>query len=253
MIKVNKPKVAPLTLSSVFGRGIADSQLICDSYDTNPLLFADPKAYVIKDSIYNAKNVKRILKAIQKKKCCFCEKMHNDEFGAVEHFRPKLGYQILRTDALVRPGYYWQGYAWENLFYVCGPCNTAKGNIFPLKNEANRANNHHSLAKEISLLINPAGRMNPRKHIKFINEFPVGLSDYGKKTIEACQLDREGLNEERRTHLNEIKKSISTIIRAVDPVGIKIAKKHLRNSIKNNSKFSAMAIDYIAKSKIVIT
>jgi hypothetical protein len=253
MININKPKVAPLKLASAFGRGVRYTKIICDLYDTDPMLFADSKAYVIKGSIYNATNVKRTLKTIQKKKCCFCEKMHNDEFGAVEHFRPKMGYQILRSDALVRPGYYWKGYSWDNLFYVCGPCNTAKGNIFPLKNEANRATNHHSLTKEVSLIINPAGRMNPRKHIKFVNEFPVPLSDYGRKTIEACQLDREGLNEERRIHLNEIKKSIKTIIRGVDPIGIKIAKKHLRNSIKNNSKFSAMVIDYIAKSNIVIT
>ena len=253
MIKVNKPKVAPSILSSILKRGVLDTKNICDSYDADPIPFADAKAYVIKDSIYNAKKVKSTLKTIQKRKCCFCEKTQNDEFGAVEHFRPKLGYQILRGDVLVRPGYYWHGYIWENLFFVCGPCNTAKGNIFPLKIEANRTINHRSRTKEVSLLINPAGRMDPRKHIKFVNEFPVGISEYGKKTIEACELDREGLNEERRIHLNEIKKSIDTIIRGADPVGIKIAKKHLKTSIKNNSKFSAMVVDFIAKSNIVIS
>jgi len=253
MIKVNKPKVAPTTLSSIFKRGIAATKKICDSYDTDPISFADVKAYEIKRSIYNARNVKSTLKAIQKNKCCFCEKMHNDEFGAVEHFRPKLGYQIMRNDALVRPGYYWQGYLWENLFYVCGPCNTAKGNIFPLKNEAGRAINHKSTTKEVSLLINPAGKLDPRKHIKFINELPYGVSEYGKKTIEACGLDRESLNQERKICLNQIKVKIAAIIRNIDPIAVQEAKKYLKSSVKKNAPFSAMAIDYIAKSKIIIT
>lgn len=253
MIKVNKPKVAPPALSSVLQRGVVDTKKICDSYDVDPLPFAAAKAYEIQSSIYNATKVKSSLKTIQKKKCCFCEKKHNDEYGAVEHFRPKLGYQILRTDALIRPGYYWKGYSWENLFYVCGPCNTAKGNIFPLKNEADRAINHTSTAKEVPFLINPAGRLDPRKHIKFKNELPYGISDYGKKTIEACALDRYGLNEERKIHLNQIKVRIATIIRNIDPASVKEAKKYLRSCVKTNAPFSAMAIDFIVKSKIIIT
>ena len=253
MIKVNKPKDAPVTLSSIMNRGIADAKKICDSYDADSIPFASAKAYSILDSIYNAPKVKSTLKTIQKKKCCFCEKTQNDEFGAVEHFRPKLGYQTARGDVLVRPGYYWKGYAWENLFFVCGSCNTAKGNIFPLKNEANRWLDHHSLTKEIPLLLNPAGRMNPRKHIKFIDELPIGTSIYGKKTIEACKLDRPGLNEERRNHLNEIEDRIAIIIRGTDVIAVKQAKKYLRNSVKTNAKFSAMAIDYLEKSKIIIT
>jgi hypothetical protein len=253
MIKVNKPKVAPTTLSSIFKRGVVATKKICDSYDTDSIPFADVKAYEIKSSIYNARKVKSTLKAIQKNKCCFCEKMHNDEFGAVEHFRPKLGYQIMRNDALVRPGYYWQGYLWENLFYVCGPCNTAKGNIFPLKNEACRAMNHKSTIKEVPLLINPAGRLDPRKHIKFKNELPYGISDYGERTIEACGLDRYGLNTERKIHLTLIKVKIATIIRDIDPTAVKEAKKYLKNSIKKDAEFSAMVIDFLAKSKIVIT
>lgn len=253
MIKVNKPKVAPSTLTSILKRGVIDTTKICDSYDKDPISFAKAKAYVIKDSIYNARKVKSTLKAIQKKKCCFCEKMQIDEYGAVEHFRPKLGYQILRNDPLVQPGYYWQGYLWENLFFVCGSCNTAKGNIFPLKNETNRAINHKSTTKEVSLLINPAGRLDPRKHIKFINELPYGVSEYGKKTIEACGLDRESLNQERKICLNQIKVKIAAIIRNIDPIAVQEAKKYLKSSVKKNAPFSAMAIDYIAKSKIIIT
>lgn len=253
MIKVSKPKVAPSTLSSIMKRGIADAKKICDLYDIDALPFATAKAYSILNSIYNAPKVKSTLKTMQKKKCCFCEKTQNDEYGAVEHFRPKLGYQIARGGILIRPGYYWKGYSWENLFFVCGSCNTAKGNIFPLKNEADRWLDHNSMDKEIPLLLNPAGRMNPRRHIKFVDEFPFGITVYGKRTVEACELDRIGLNEERRNHLNEIEDRIATMIRGIDPVAVKLAKKYLRNCVKADAKFSAMASDYLIKSKIIIT
>ena len=245
MIKVNKLKIAPSTLSSILKRGIIETKKNCDSYDIDPILFSDANAYVIKSSIYNAPKVKSTLKTIQKNKCCFCEKKHDDEYGAVEHFRPKLGYQLIRGDALIRPGYYWQGYSWENLFYVCTPCNTAKGNIFPLKNEANRSINHKCTTKEDSLLLNPAGKLNPRKHIKFVDEVPYGISDYGIKTIEVCELDRYGLNQARKIHLLQIKVRIAAIIRDIDPIAVKEAKKYLRSSIKNDAQFSAMVIDFI--------
>ena len=75
-----------------------------------------------------------------------------------EHFRPKAGYKINRKDKLKKPGYYWLGYSWSNLFFVCGPCNTKKGNIFPLENESRRAKNHNfSWHAEKPLLLDPAG------------------------------------------------------------------------------------------------
>lgn len=252
MIKVVKPVVIPAIL---LNQGRSETIENCKLYDLHKADYNSNKAkFTILSSIYNAPIIKTTLKKAQKNKCCFCEKSQNDEFGAVEHYRPKGGYKSKRKDNLKKPGYYWQAYVWDNLFFVCGPCNTKKGNIFPLKDETKRARNHNNkLNAERPLLLNPAGRMDPRKHIKFNDEFPFGVSEEGKQTIEICKLDREGLNKERKLHLNEVEDRVLIVISGRDPLAIARAEKYLKSSVKDDAKFSAMTIDYIDKSPILIT
>lgn len=252
MIQITKPVSPP---SSLLIKGIAETKKNCSLYDADPAAYNSSRSkFVIHGKIYNAATIKTALKRAQHGKCCFCEKKQVDEYGAVEHYRPKSGYKAKRKDKLKKPGYYWLGYLWDNLFFVCGPCNIKKGNIFPLKDETKRAINHNGkVALEKPLLLNPSGLKDPRNHIKFTNEFIRGYSIEGKETVDICKLDREGLNEERRKHLNEIEDRILTIIANLDFNAVSRAKRYLKNCVKKDAKFSAMAIDYLKQQNIIIT
>jgi uncharacterized protein (TIGR02646 family) len=252
MIKVSKPKTAPKVLSTI-GRAATDAN--CISYDSSPAAYNTNKSkFIILSSIYNDPLIKATLRKAQNGKCCFCEKTQYDEYGAVEHYRPKSGYKAERKQRLKKPGYYWLGYEWKNLFFVCGPCNTKKGNIFPLKDETKRARNHNQkISLETPLLLDPTGRKDPKNHIKFKDEFPYGISAEGRKTIEVCKLDREGLNKERRLHLNDLEDKVLIIIAQLVPAAAGRAIKFLKDAVKVDAKFSAMTINYIANSPIQLS
>jgi len=252
MIKISKPATIPNVLSTT---GSTATTANCALYDASPAAYNTGKSkFKILSSIYNAPVIKVALKKAQKGKCCFCEKLQHDEYGAVEHYRPKSGYKTKRKEKLKKPGYYWLGYTWSNLFFVCGPCNTKKGNIFPLNNEANRAKKHSdNLSLERPLLLDPSGRKDPTKHIKFNDELPYGVSAEGKQTIEICKLDREGLNKERRLHLDVIEDKVLIIIAQSDAAAVARAAKYLKDAVKADAKFSSMTVNYISKSPIILT
>src|SRR5207253_16064 len=105
-------------------------------YDAGKLLFQ------FDASIYGAKAVKKALIEAQHSKCCFCESKTGYD-GDVEHFRPKAGYQQAPKGRLLRPGYYWLAYTWDNLLLSCSACNQRhKRNLFPLTNPNQRAKSH---------------------------------------------------------------------------------------------------------------
>jgi len=252
MIKVSKPTAIPNILRTT---GATTTTANCALYDANPPSYnSGSSKFKILSSIYNDPVIKAALKKAQKNKCCFCEKHQHDEYGAVEHYRPKSAYKTKRKDRLKKPGYYWLGYTWSNLFFVCGPCNTKKGNIFPLNNEANRAKNHnYNISVEKPLLLDPAGRKDPINHIKFNDELPYGVSTEGKRTIEICKLDREGLNKERRLHLDLIEDKVLIIIAQLDQAAVTRAATYLKEAIKADAKFSSMTVNYISnKTSIVL-
>ena len=243
MITISKPLAIPQILES---KGKAENTINCRRKSRNPL-----STIVIKSSIYGHTSVKKILKKAQYNKCCFCEKEQVDEFGAVEHFRPKNGYKSHKVQKLLRPGYYWLGYNWENLFFVCNACNGAgnKGNLFPLVDESTRAKSHiDNIAMETPKLLDPSGRKNPRNHISFVDEIPKSLSIYGKKTIEICGLDRDPLNEMRRKLISDIDARIAILSLGIHSQDtIDKAKSFIKNVQMPQAEFSAMATDYITR------
>ncbi len=70
---------------------------------------------------YNKKDVVAALWEMQYGKCCYCERLINNERfdKEVEHFRPKSVFKALIN-------------TWENLLLVCRQCNGEKGNKFPV-------------------------------------------------------------------------------------------------------------------------
>jgi uncharacterized protein (TIGR02646 family) len=145
---------------------------------------------------------------MQHGKCCFCEaKILHVSYGDIEHYRPKAGYQQGSSESLQKPGYYWLAYAWDNLLLSCTLCNQQyKRNLFPLLHPDKRALNHHdNITAEEPLLINPSVT-DPKGYIGFREEIPYAINgnDKGETTITVLGLDRDNLNEARRTKLAEI-------------------------------------------------
>jgi hypothetical protein len=251
MIRIYKPDKVPAKLED---EGIMLTIANCADYEANPNAYInDEEEFVISSAIYNHSTVKKSLKRAQFNKCCFCEKEQNDEYGAVEHYRPKMGYKSQKKDRLKKPGYYWLGYEWSNLYFVCSPCNTKKANFFPLHNEDKRATWHKmDISDERPFLLDPAGEEDPRKHIVFDNEFPRGITEIGKKTIEICSLDRDGLNGKRKKILNQIDDNI-LILMTKEENSVEVverAKQFILKCKEKESEFSAAASDYLKKFNI---
>jgi len=158
--------------------------------------------------LYAHASVKAALRAMQHDKCAFCEaKITHIAYGDVEHFRPKGAYRQRTESALMRPGYYWLAYAWENLLLSCQLCNQRfKANHFPLEKGSPRARYHgHDVARERPMFINPADE-DPTTRIGFRMHVPHALNadPRAKRTIRRLGLTRTELNRHREEHLKHV-------------------------------------------------
>lgn len=164
-------------------------------------------------NVYADKSVKTQLKNEQNKKCAYCERYFNGDFGAVEHFRPKGGYSLLYKgkEKLIQPGYYWLAYDWDNLLYSCSECNTSyKKNWFPLVDETKRNIASQDISEEEALLINPASE-EPGDFVEFHQHIIVAKAGNakGKATIDVLKLNaRMDLVERRRKRWEEYEKRL---------------------------------------------
>lgn len=255
MIKISKPNEVPEKLQT---EGNVENNKNCADYLADSESYHDGRTkFDIKNSIYGHSSVKGPLRDAQHNKCCYCEKDLKDEDGAVEHFRPKGGYK--KGKKLIRPGYYWLGYKWSNLFFVCSRCNSAgnKGNLFPLLDESKRVKSHEGdINEEAPLLLDPGGEgeNDPRKHIIFEGQFPRYNTYYGEKTIVICGLNRDELNNNRKKLIDDIESRIAILkTRSVQKKSIvEKAKIFIKDSIKANAEFSATAIDYLSEFNITL-
>lgn len=183
---------------------------LCVAYDADPKLYRSGKRMAIRKSIYASKAVKARLETCHRGKCCYCETLIPKPYADshVEHWRPKLSSRQAIGEKSIWPGYYWLAYSWDNLLLSCAFCNRGrKRDLFPLKDPAARARHHGMrLEDEMPSILKPDGDENPRNHITFHEEKPVGLTPLGRKTIELLGLKSEA-HEPRRTHLNVIRRS----------------------------------------------
>jgi uncharacterized protein (TIGR02646 family) len=248
VIKITKPSQAPaiLTTSGVTKRDIhcADYLLHKADYDSGKLKFS------FDDGIYGHATVKQALIDAQHSKCCFCERKAGQD-GDVEHFRPKSGSRQTAKGRLLRPGYYWLAYDWNNLFLSCSACNQRhKRNLFPLSNPDQRVTSHtDDIAQESPLLLHPV-LQDPEEYIGFRKEIPFAIDDnpLGKETIKGCGLKREFMNEDRRKHLAYLI-SMREVIEleaelAVKPEGrqlVEKAKAFLVEAVTDAGEYAAMA------------
>ncbi|UHG90134.1 hypothetical protein [Spirosoma oryzicola] len=203
MIRINKAEAAIPAILDSGGAGDTETNYLKANFDAGDFEF------VFKSHIYGHEDVKKTLVEIQHGKCCFCEaRVDHTSHGDVEHFRPKGGYQVSEGLPLIKPGYYWLAYDFNNLFFACEKCNQSyKKNYFPLDDESKRAKSHHDdYTQEYSLIIHPE-LDDPEQHITFASEVvkPLDGSMKGEETIRRTGLDRKKLEDERLDYIKILK------------------------------------------------
>lgn len=196
MNKIFKKEEAPVVLRTK-GVELRDSLIAqADAGETK---------FFFNGDVYAHDSVKKQMMEDQHRKCAYCEQFKNGDFGCVEHYRPKGGYDLGAGTPLQQPGYYWLAYDWQNLLFSCSECNTSyKRNHFPLVNENARDIEHCDITNEDPAIINPV-TTDPGDHIEF-SEFIIRPkmvdgqeSIQGKATIGVFRLnDRKDLKERRR-------------------------------------------------------
>jgi uncharacterized protein (TIGR02646 family) len=202
VIRINKGTQAPDILLTEGQDRIRSMQR---EYDADSSAYVSgKKRFTFDNTIYAHPTVKSALRAAQHEKCSFCESIIADD-GDVEHYRPKAGMCQGKRQAILKPGYYWLAYDWDNLLLCCSICNQRfKRNYFPLEVAKDRARSHKDdLSAEKPLFIHPA-HIDPEMHIGFRDEVAKDLTPPGKSTIEGLDLNRTSLTERRRDKLNEI-------------------------------------------------
>lgn len=252
MIRLERPLVVPKRLLTK-GQSRADQHRA--EYDANRAKFRSGEwTFLFEEKVYSAVDVKRRLAKMHNCKCCYCERKLPLERLAVEHFRPKGAVQQSVDHKMEKPGYFWLAYWWDNLLLSCNRCNTSnKRNLFPLLNPTKRARPpHYKVEDEKPLFIDPVCQ-DPRRHIKFVGDAPVGRTKKGRETIQGLGLAKSDLREER---------SASLLLIDARMVAIDVASKHpgdrdlqtkaeeagkfLDLAVKPHAEFSSMVIDYLA-------
>lgn len=153
----------------------------------------------------------------QHRKCCYCEVKLTESTGDVEHFRPKNAVWSIKShgrelEDLVNirertyyetydSGYWWLTYSWNNYMVACRTCNRAwKSALFPVSKRRRRRPQKGDENYETPLLLDPYGTINPADHLRFDDLGQIEAhqnSEFGRKTIQTCGLDRESLRSSR--------------------------------------------------------
>ncbi|WP_147451369.1 hypothetical protein [Corallococcus llansteffanensis] len=241
MIRIRKTSPAPEVLLTRGGRARAD---LCARYEEDPKGYdSGTKVFVFNAGIYGHPDVRNVLMEAQHAKCAFCEsKFRHIAYGDVEHFRPKAGCRQVENGPLLRPGYYWLAYEWENLYLSCALCNQRfKGSLFPLRVAKSRAKNHRRRVRaEEPLLIDPGGD-EPERLIGFRREVPYAVANNARArvTIDALGLQRTELMEQRRERLTLLW-ALRVVAESDKPEAV-AAREKLATMVQGPSEYSSMA------------
>ena len=139
----------------------------------------------------------------------FCS---GSESSDVEHYRPKAVFPLLAM-------------TWENYLWACTPCNRAKSNQFPVAEDSSPA------------LLNPLDEnvWNYFYIDSFGNLTPVWdiqLDDYnfrGKETASVIGLDRQALQESRRSRMDDLKEKVNdaVLLLRAEKLTVAVVKKRV--------------------------
>ena len=254
MIKLHRGATPAVLLS----RGRGETATLCAQHDANPAAFASTKAEdLFNAKVYAAPEVKAALKRDQHGKCAFCEaKFAHVSYGDVEHYRPKAGSRQSRADPLLKPGYYWLAYTWDNLLLSCSLCNSRfKGNLFPLQEPAKRARApQDDLGQEQPMFLNPyaadAGELDVE--MQWHDEIVRGRAkdSKGDLTVRGLGLDRAELEENRREYLTPLRllHEVVTML-SKRPDLSEVEKRWLANTVLDLHKRMEPDAEYTAMTR----
>jgi len=244
---------SPATLGLIRA-GEKHTNILAAAYDADPEIYqVGERIMEVRDSIYASEAVKAQLEACHHGKCCYCETVIPQPYAYshVEHWRPKSSSRQERDEERVRPGYYWLAYSWDNLLWSCAFCNSSKSDLFPLEDPAARARHHGMrLEDETPSILKPDGDKDPRDHITFRREEPVGLTKLGRRTIEVLHLDSPK-HELRLKHMADITRARELSIDLMDSSNPKLRQhaEHFRNFVETavlpEMQYSAMVAVYL--------
>ncbi len=176
------------------------------------------KDYIDKSNLYKVTSVQNELAKIYHFKCGYCEKDIKDEDIHIEHYRPKSRY-------------YWLAYSWDNLLFSCGQCNRPKGKKFLTKKCSNLYakepfDDIHTLGfkydkEESPMIINPE-KDDVLDDIVFDKNAKISShNERVQYTIDkACNLNRNGLVENRIKLFNALKRRVVKHIYNKDIIGL---------------------------------
>ncbi|MFK5976018.1 MAG: hypothetical protein QM493_05885 [Sulfurovum sp.] len=204
---------------------------------------------------YKQADIKATLKLIYHEKCAFCEKKireckdNNLEecSSTVEHYRPKSKY-------------HWLAYSWDNLLWCCHRCNQNKDNNFEtLADEVSyeeefRDNIHSSTEQyqemEKPKIINPELE-NILEKLSFDDGIITSDDVRVQYTIETCGLDRDSLNDNRQTIIDDFVESMIDKQQKNESLGIIF--KELMSDFKNQeSEFRALRFWLLKNYQILV-
>lgn len=249
MIKISRA-AEPTILAS---RGKTQTDVEIAKVTANPSRFTDGIEKLEFDStIYGHQSVKEALKTMQHEKCCFCEsKITHIAHGDVEHFRPKAAWYSESIKGLVRPGYFWLAYAWNNLLYCCQVCNQRhKRNHFPLSDETSRCTYPNTAVHaESPLFINPADE-EPNLYIGFRGDaaYAIRGQQKGIETIKGLQLNRKEIRLRRSEKLEMLK-----MVYQIAMLQIPVSPEDQRAAEALLDKYSGEQAEYSATVRSAIT
>jgi hypothetical protein len=199
------------------------------------------------------------------RKCAYCEaKVSAHSWGAAEHWRPK-GAVTVKEDGVSRridregqdhPGYFWLAYDWQNIVPSCDLCNAGKGKgtQFPIEGEYVFDPEHGQTFEDLNereepLLLHPfdGGERDPALHLWFDENgipFAHKESKYGNATIAVFDLDRDDLNDERRSHFQYLNIAVqNAVIKAA--MGLESVATYLEHHGEAHGPYSLASRDYI--------
>jgi len=156
----------------------------------------------------NKDSLKWTLKQIYHEKCAFCESYIKNNFGDIEHFRPKNSSDKKTEKCDKSYSYYWLAFSWDNLLPCCSRCNGKKSNCFDIMGDRIKYDNEkladlhdkmESYKEEKPKLLHP-------EYDSF--ESDIRFSKYGEiesdnervnYTVKICDLNSEKLKDSRKT------------------------------------------------------
>lgn len=175
-------------------------------------------------SSYKDADVKALLRAETADKCAYCEsKIPHVDYGDVEHILPKAIHPELR-------------YAYSNLTYACGVCNTKKGQYFDVNTP----------------LVNPY-LDDPEEHLVAAGPMVVRrpTSDRGLVTEKRLALNRMALIERRTERLEAVATLLDQIARTENIAIRLVLTEQIRQECGDDKEYSFVVRSYVKAGEVL--